>query len=230
MATNKIAWVTGGRGGIGSAVMTAFENANYHTLPVGKSSENAWVIDLSHSRNIETLARKLRVADYPDIIVTCHAAPGMARDEDIVNLDLIGTMGITSYFTKKMIKNKWGRIINLTSYHSQATYPHREGYAAAKAGVAGYSRSLALSLAEHNITVNCVAPGVTETPRTRKFIKEGLVDEDRLLARTPLRRFAQPAEIADLVAFLASDKAEFITGQEIVIDGGYGISNNPGDY
>lgn len=229
MANNqKIAWVTGGRGGIGSAVCKALENMGHIVESIGRDVENDIICDLSNQDDVIKAALS---NDKPNIIVTCHAADAIySTIEEIIATDFLGVHYACLHFISKMIKNEWGRIINLTSYHSLATYPNRMEYSSAKAGVAGYSRSLALTLAQHNITVNCVAPGVTETSRTRKFIEERLVDEERLLKRTPLRRFAQPEEIAYLVAFLASDKSSFITAQQIVIDGGYTASNWPGDY
>ena len=226
---NKIAWVTGGRGGIGSAVVTALNNMGYETKTVGKSSKNDYSYDLSeHIRFIIGFIPEVNL--LPDIIVTCHAAPAMASLEDIIDTDLLGVHNVCKHFISKMIKNEWGRIINLTSYHTQATYPDRMGYAAAKGGVRSYSRSLALTLAKYNITVNCVGASPVDTPRTRKFIKEGLINEDRIIKRTPLRRLAQPEDVANVVAFLASDKAEFITAQEWMVDGGYLASSFPGDY
>ena len=227
----KIAWVTGGRGGIGSAVLNKLcyeEMGFWKVLSVGRGEDNDIVCDVSSQEDVMKMTVK---EPKPDVLVTCHAADALhSTIEDMMNIDVLGVHYICLHSVTNMIKNEWGRIINLTSYHTQGTYPNREAYCAAKSGVAGYSRSLALTLAKHNITVNCVAPGVTETPRTRKFIQEGLVDEERLLKRTPLRRFVEPFEVADLVAFLASDKASAITGQEIIIDNGYTISNYPGDY
>ena len=229
MANNqKIAWVTGGRGGIGSAVVEALVLQNdYAVQSIGRDEENDIIIDLIMEEDVAFYAN---MNESPNILVTCHAARVGSTVEGIIEVDLLGVHNVCKHFISKMIKNEWGRIINLTSYHTQGTYPEREGYAAAKSGVAGYTRSLALTLAKYNITCNCVAPGVTDTPRTREFIKQGLVNEEALLKRTPLRRFAQPEDVANLVAFLASDKAEFITGQEIFCDGGYGISNYAGDY
>ena len=227
---NKIAWVTGGRGGIGSAVVTALENMKYRVYTVGENEENDLRVDLSNDEHVEFMIKEKAYSVLPDVIVTCHAAPAMAPIEETIALDLLGVHRVCKHFISKMIKNKWGRIINLTSYHSSVTYPERHGYAGAKSGVRGYSRSLALTLAKHNITVNCIAPGPIETPRTRKFIKEGLIDEDRILKRTPLRRLGQPEDIANMVAYLASDKAEFITAQEFIVDGGYSASAYPDDY
>lgn len=229
--SNKIAWVTGGRGGIGSAVCDALSDMNCQVWSIGRDNRNDLVVDLRDYKKTEKAIKHIRYdKDMPDILITCHAAEGGAKDEEIWKTDYIGTLNSIEIFTEKMFTQRWGRIINLTSYHSQATYPIRHGYAGAKAGIAGMSRSYALTLARFNITVNCVAPGVTETARTRKFIEQRDVNEEKLLKRTPLRRFAKPEDIANVVAFLASDKAEFVTGQEWVVDGGYTISNYPGDY
>ena len=229
MANNqKIAWVTGGRGGIGSTVVIALKNSGYETFSFGRNEENDIICDVSNQDNVMEMTAK---EQKPDVLVTCHAADALhSTIEDMMAIDVLGVHYICLHSVTNMIKNGWGRIINLTSYHTQGTYPNRESYSSAKSAVAGYTRSLALTLAKHNITCNSVAAGVTATERTEKFIRNGLVDRTKLLKRTPLGRFAEPEDIANVVAFLASDKASFVTGQEWVVDGGYTISNSPEDY
>ena len=116
-----------------------------------------------------------------------------------------------------MIKNRYGRIINISSVVGTSGNVGQSNYSASKAGIEGMSRSLALEVASRNITINCVAPGFIETDMTKELIVN---NKDKLKDSIPLGRVGLPSEVAGLVAFLASNQASYITGQTIHINGG----------
>ena len=132
-----------------------------------------------------------------------------------VNVD--GAFLCTKTFTAGMRAKKWGRVINISSSDAFTGTDHEVHYGTSKAAVLGFTRSLALELAPYNITVNTIAPGWVETDMTSGVSVEGL---KKALERVPLRRMGQPAEIGYAAAFLASEKASFITGQTIHVNGG----------
>ncbi|MEO6623235.1 MAG: 3-oxoacyl-ACP reductase FabG [Burkholderiaceae bacterium] len=142
------------------------------------------------------------------------------KDEDwdlVLDTNLKAVFRMSRAVMRTMMKQRFGRIINVTSVVGAAGNPGQANYAASKAGVAGMSRSLARELGSRNITVNCVAPGFIDTDMT-----SGLSDTQReaLLGQIPLGRLGLPAEIAHAVAFLASAQAGYITGQELHVNGG----------
>lgn len=142
------------------------------------------------------------------------------KTEDFVSViqtNLIGAFLMTRAFVPGMIRGKWGRIVNVSSTVGLTGNIGQANYAASKSGLFGLTKSCALEFARRNITVNALAPGFIETEMT------GLLNEkvrEEVIKRTPLERFAQPAEVAAVAAFLCSDGASYITGEVIRIDGG----------
>ena len=126
-----------------------------------------------------------------------------------------------------MKKAGWGRIINIASMLSFIGIPERGAYAASKTGILGLTRVTALETAPYNITVNAIAPGFIETEMVKARIMEGKLDKDRLVKRIPLGRMGTPEDIAKVAVFLASDHASYITGQVIIVDGGYLAQGSP---
>jgi 3-oxoacyl-[acyl-carrier protein] reductase len=137
--------------------------------------------------------------------------------DDVINTNLRGAYLCTKVALRSMMRQEWGRIINIASVSGIVGNIGQSNYAASKGGLIAFTKSVAREMGSRNITVNAVAPGYIITGMTDKLPSER---KDAILAMIPLQRFGQPEDVAELVAFLASDRAGYITGQAITIDGG----------
>ena len=139
--------------------------------------------------------------------------------DDVLNTNLRGVMLLTKSALRPMLKNKWGRIISLSSIIGLTGNAGQANYAASKAGLLGFTKSVALEMASRNITANAICPGFIETDMTAAAMTDDL--RAKALERVPLGRLGTPADIANAVVFLASDAAAYITGQTLAVDGGW---------
>jgi 3-oxoacyl-[acyl-carrier protein] reductase len=137
--------------------------------------------------------------------------------DDVINTNLRGAYLCTKFALKSMMRQEWGRIISISSITGIVGNVGQSNYAASKGGIIAFTKSVAREAGSRNITVNAVAPGFIVTGMTDKLPSER---KEAILAMVPLQRFGQPEDVAELVAFLASEKAGYITGQVITIDGG----------
>ena len=232
----KTALVTGASRGIGRAIALEFKEKGYSVIGTATSESGAaalndtgiqgYVLDLNSHESIDSFWQKLEDNNQNISLLVNNA--GITRDNivlrmsdeewsDIMNVHLYGTFQLCKRSLKMMLKSKWGRIINISSASASIGNRGQSNYAAAKAGVEAFTKSLAKEVGKRDITINAVAPGFITTDMTEN--NDG-VNEDYLIKEIPLGRFGEPAEVANLVTFLCSEEASYITGQTIHINGG----------
>jgi 3-oxoacyl-[acyl-carrier protein] reductase len=242
MLNNDVALVTGASRGIGNAIALALAGAGARVIGTATSAEGAAkltaelashgyngrgaVLDAANAASIDALLADLDAAGEMPTILVNNAA--ITRDTLILRMkpddwDQVIATNLTAVFRlskaclRRMMKERRGRIINLTSIVGLTGNPGQVNYSAAKAGLLGFTKSLAKEVASRGITVNAVAPGFIDTDMTR-----ALNDEQRnaLLAQIPLGRLGTPADIAATVLFLSSPSASYITGETLHVNGG----------
>lgn len=243
LLTDKTAVVTGGSRGIGRAIAVALaaEGAKVAVIYAGNAAAAEETLSLIKEQGGEAVAMQCDVADdaavsdminvvkeqFGSVDILVNNA-GITRDgllmrmkegdwQAVLDTNLTGVFHCTKAVTKLMMKQRSGAIINITSVVGQTGNAGQANYAAAKAGMIGFTKSVAKELASRGIRVNAVAPGCIDTDMTA--VLSDAVKED-MLKSIPLGRVAQPEEVAKAVVFLASDNASYITGQVLNVDGG----------
>ncbi|KGO91323.1 3-oxoacyl-ACP reductase FabG [Flavobacterium subsaxonicum] len=239
----KCALVTGGSRGIGSAICQKLAaDSNYHILinyqsnlaaaeeTLQKVIENGATgellkFDVANADEVKSVLTQWQEANPDALVEVIVNNAGITRDglfmwmsqddwSSVINTSLNGFYNVTSFFIQKLLRNKYGRIINMVSVSGVKGTPGQTNYSAAKGAVVAATKALAQEVAKRNITVNAVAPGFIKTDMT------GQLDEKELVKMVPANRFGEADEVADLVSFLASKKAGYITGEVININGG----------
>lgn len=244
MSDQKVAVVTGGMGGLGTAICRALHQAGFRvatTFSPGNDHAQSW-IDQQQDGGFDFSAYQVDVSDFSDCVSMFNQLmmdlgrvdvlvnnAGITRDQSLrkmslqdwtmvlrTNLDSVFNM--SKQVLEEMLRNKWGRIINISSVNGQKGAYGQTNYAAAKAGMHGFTKALALEVARHGITVNTISPGYCNTKMVTKVPADILAT--KILPQIPVGRLGQPDEIGALVAYLTSENAGFLTGANISINGG----------
>ena len=235
---NKKILVTGATGGIGKALVQKFVSLEGNVLATGTKTEkldalkkefpniNILKFDISDHSKIEEFIENVSSQLVGLDILVNNAGINMdnlslrMKDDEwkkVIDLNLGSTFFLCKYGIKKMLKNKYGRIVNITSIVGHTGNLGQSNYAASKAAIVGMSKSLAIEYAKKNITINCVSPGFIQSKMT-----DGIVESIKavLTSRIPMAKLGKGEDVANTVAFLSSDAASYITGQTIHVNGG----------
>ena len=233
--------ITGASGGIGTSLSNAFASTKANLFLVGSCEEkisklrdqlpakeniNYFSVDLSQRENVSNFCDSI-IDEYGGISVVINNA-GIAEDnlfmrmsdsawDKVFAINLDASMIICRKFIRGMVKNKWGRIVNISSVVASTGNPGQSNYVAAKGALNGLTKSIALEVATRGITVNCISPGFIDTAMTAK-----LTDDQKLKIseRIPMGRMGTGDDISSLVLFLVTNEASYITGQNIHVNGG----------
>lgn len=239
----RVALITGGASGIGKAItLELAKSGAYIAVNYNSSKTQAEeLVTMINSNGGKAIAIQADVSDFEqaekliketvayfgklDILVN---NAGVTKDglimrmkedqfDTVININLKGVWNTCRHASRHLSKSEFGRVVNISSVSGLVGNIGQSNYTAAKAGVIGLTKTLAREFASRGITANVVAPGLIETKMTEELPQE---IKDNFLNNIPLKRFGQPNEIADAVNFLVSDKAKYITGQVLVVDGG----------
>ena len=227
---NKNVFISGASRGIGRAIAYNFVvvGTSRNEFEFDQKSDNLipLKLDVTSRDDVANCFEMLKAKDLLPKILINNA--GITSDQiflrmknedwdNVINTNLNGVFNLSKIFVKNMIKQKEGRIINISSISGLMGNPGQVNYSSSKAALNGFTKSLAKELGSRNITVNCIAPGYIETDMT-SYIDEN--QKNKLLETIPLKRLGKSEDVAKLVSFLSSNEASYITGQTISIDGG----------
>ena len=233
----KIVFITGVSRGIGLEIAKCFLNDGYFVIGTSRSNFNLGEaldsdhclhipLDVTDRDQVKNCMEKIKTQEkIPNVLIN---NAGITKDQlflrmkdedwdEVINSNLTGVFNITKLFIKSMVKDRSGKIINISSVAGLMGNPGQVNYSSSKAGLGGFTRSLAKEVAARNITVNCIAPGFIETDMTNHFKSDEL---DNILKTIPANKMGNPQDIANLALFLASSSGDYITGQTISVDGG----------
>ena len=235
---NKKILITGATGGIGKALVKKFTSLEGNVLATGTKSEkldllkkefpeiNILKFDISEHSKIEEFIENVNSQlTSLDVVVnnagiTLDNLSLRMKDEEwqkVIDINLTSTFLLCKYAIKKMLKNKYGRIVNITSIVGHTGNIGQANYAASKSGMIGMTKSLAIEYAKKNITLNCVSPGFIQSNMTDKILES---IKAVLTSRIPMSKLGSGEDVANTVAFLSSDAASYITGETIHVNGG----------
>ena len=234
---SKIVLVTGASRGIGLEAAKHFSKEGYKVIGssrgdfnlgelIGDESAISVQLDLMSKESIQNLFADLKSEDLLPSVLVNNA--GITKDQlflrmkdedwdDVIETNLNGLFRVTKAFIKPMVKNKFGRVINISSVSGLMGNSGQVNYSSSKSAMVGFSRSLAKELGSRNITSNVVAPGFIETDMTTFLSDDEKVEVSKNI---PMKRFGTVKDVAKCIVFLASDEANYITGQTISVDGG----------
>ncbi|MSP95670.1 MAG: acetoacetyl-CoA reductase [Betaproteobacteria bacterium] len=244
MAQQRIAMVTGGMGGLGESISTKMADAGYKVVVTYSPSNTKWKvwIDEMKGRGYAFGAYPVDVADFDDtaakvtliqkeigaVDILVNNA-GITRDmtfkkmskadwDAVMHTNLDSCFNMTKQVMDGMVERNWGRVINVSSVNAQKGAFGQTNYSAAKAGIHGFTKALALEVAKKGVTINTISPGYIGTKMVTAIPKEIL--ESKILPQIPVGRLGQPDEVAGLIIYLCSQEAAFVTGANISINGG----------
>ena len=244
MTTRHVALVTGGMGGIGGAIAKVLHDAGHAVLVThspGNEHADSWLeqqaalgytykaypVDVADFASCQRMAEAIAKDGYQVDILVNNA--GITRDgrflkmgksdwDAVMHVNLDSIFNVTRQFCSGMVEQGWGRIVNIGSINGTKGQFGQCNYAASKAGMHGFTESLALEVAGRGVTVNTVSPGYIATPMVSAVPKEVL--ETKVIPLIPVGRLGQPEEVAALVGFICSDSAAFMTGSNVAMNGG----------
>ena len=231
--------LTGATGGIGGSILDKLESLNANIIAIGTNENklnklkekyknlNIQKFDISDHSSIEEFIEKCNQYFDNKIDVLINNA-GVTSDNltirmkneewnKVININLTSTFLLSKFTVKKMLKNRNGKIINITSVVGHTGNVGQANYAASKSGIIGMSKSLALEYAKKNININCISPGFIKTNMTEKIDPKF---KELILAKIPSNRLGEPSDVANVAAFLSSEMSNYITGETIHVNGG----------
>lgn len=242
---DEVVIVTGSTRGIGKEIATAFAKQGATVIILGRNAQSAdqtrdelkalgfkaesFSCDVANLQNVQEIVNKI-VDKHNRVDILINNA-GITKDnlllrmseddwDEVIRINLRGVFNFTKVVTKVMLKAKKGKIINISSVIGISGNAGQANYAASKAGIIGFTKSIAKEIASRGITVNSIAPGYIQTEMTAQLNKKR---HEEIIKTIPLQRFGQAEDIAGVCLFLTSKEADYITGQTIVVDGGMTI-------